>query len=81
MFSTVAKSQRFLGDIANWALEITEICCCVLWSLALNGAGEAFPHVPKSISDEELARIDYDYQQVFNVLREEFPLPEIMPKD
>ena len=32
MFSTVAKNQRFLGDIANWALEIIEICCCVLWA-------------------------------------------------
>jgi hypothetical protein len=81
MFSTVGNSEHYLGDMANWGLELTEICCCVLWSFALNQAGEAFPYVPKTVSDEELAAIDHDYQDVFNVLREQFPLPEVMRKD
>jgi hypothetical protein len=81
LLSTVGKSERYMGDAANWGLEITEICCCLLWSFVLNAAGEAFPYVPKTISDEELARIDRNYQSVFHVLREQFPLPEIMPKD
>lgn len=81
MFSTVGKSYQYLGDAANWGLEIIEICCCILWIFALNRAGEVFPYVPKTISDEELARIDRDYQEVFHVMREQFPLPEILPKD
>jgi hypothetical protein len=81
MVSTVGKSQRGILDAANWGLEITEIGCCLLWSFALNRAGEASPYVPKTISDEELVRIDRDYQNVFNVLREQFPQPEVMPRD
>ncbi|MGA8025975.1 MAG: hypothetical protein WB992_02440 [Bryobacteraceae bacterium] len=81
MFSTVGKSQRFMVDAANWGLEITEIACCVFWCVALNQSGEVFPYVPKTISDEQLALIDRDYQEAFNVLRTEFPLPEIIPKD
>lgn len=80
MVSTVGESQRYLGDAANWGLEITEIACCLLWSCVLNEAGEATPYLPKTISNEELARIDHDYKEVFKVLREEIPLPEIMPK-
>lgn len=81
MFSTVGQNQRYLGDIANWGLELAEICCCVLWSFALNQAGEAFPYLPKTVSDEELAVVDRQYQDVFNVLREEFPLREVMHRD
>jgi hypothetical protein len=81
LLSTVGKSDRYIADVANWLLEITEICCCLLWSFALTQAGEAFPYVPKAMSDEELARIEREYQDVFAVLREEFPLPEIMPEN
>lgn len=81
LFSTVGKSQKYMVDAANWGLEIAEICCCILWSVALTRAGEAFPYVRKTISDGELAGIDRDYQEVFAVLRQEFPFPEVMRKD
>jgi hypothetical protein len=81
IFSTVAKNQRHLGDLANWGLEITEIGCCVLWCVALNRAGEAFPYVPKTISDAELVTIDRDYERVFGALRDEVALPKIMRRD
>jgi hypothetical protein len=81
MFSTVGKGQRFMVDVANWTLEITEICCCLCWTLVMTRAGENAPDVPKTISAEELACIDRDYQEVFSVLREQFPLSEIMRKD
>ena len=80
MVATVGKSERYLIDVANWCLEIIEICCCVVWSLALSRAGEVFPYVPKIISDEELARREEAHQAVFSVLREEFPLPELISK-
>lgn len=78
MLSTVGQRQRYLVDAANWALEITEICCCLGWTLALSQAGEAFPVVPKTISDEELAIREQAHQAVFSVLREELSLPELM---
>ena len=78
MFSTVSTKQRSWVDAANWGLEVAEICCSLLWSLALTRVGETFPYVPKTISDEQLARIDSDYQEVFQTLRKEYPLAELM---
>jgi hypothetical protein len=81
MFSTVGKDRRFMIDVANWALEITEIGCCMFWIFALNQAGEAWPYLPKTVSDEELIVINRYYEDVFAILREQFPLPELMRKD
>jgi hypothetical protein len=47
----------------------------------LNQAGEAWPYLPKTVSDEELIVINRYYEDVFSILREQFPLPELMRKD
>jgi hypothetical protein len=80
MLSTFGKNQRYMVDIANWALEIVETLCCCVWAMVLTRSSELVPDITPAMSNEEFERIDREYQEVFKVLREEFRLRKFFTK-